>query len=157
MDTLTQEPTTVAERTDEVGGTPAAFSRRETIFSMIGLLLVFLLASLDGDVVATAMPRIIGEFHGFDQYTWGTTAYMLTATVSIPIYGKLSGLFRRKTIFVISVSVFLLGSVLSGVAQSMDQLILFRALQGIGAGGIMPVAMGFIGTLFAPRDRIKVM
>jgi EmrB/QacA subfamily drug resistance transporter len=147
----------VAESTDEGDGTPAVFSRRETIFSMIGLLLVFLLASLDGDVVATAMPRIIGEFHGFDRYTWVTTAYMLTATVAIPIYGKLSDLFKRKTIFVISVILFLLGSALSGLAQSMDQLIIFRALQGIGAGGIMPVAMGIIGTLFAPRDRIKVM
>src|SRR5262249_43541855 len=124
--------------------------------SLIGLFLVLLLATLDGDVVATAMPRIIGEFHGFELYTWVTTAYMLTATVSIPIYGKLSDMFNRKSVFLVSVILFLLGSMLSGAAQSLDQLIISRAFQGLGAGGIMPVAMGIIAMLFSPRDRIKV-
>jgi len=153
MNTLSQEPSV----TDSDGATYRTFSRKETIFSVIGLLLVVLLASLDGDVVATAMPRIVGEFHGFDQYTWVTTVYMLAAAVVIPIYGKLSDLFKRKTIFLISVLLFLLGSGLSGMAQSMEQLIVFRAFQGVGAGGIMPVAMSIIGTLFAPRYRMKVM
>ena len=156
METITQEAPIAVPVSAEPGGAQTVFTRRETIFSLIGLFLAFLLASLDGDVVATAMPRIIGEFHGFDQYTWVTTAYMLTATVSIPIYGKLSDLFQRKTIFLVSIVLFLLGSMLSGAAQSMDQLILFRAFQGLGAGGIMPVAMGMIGLLFAPRDRMKV-
>jgi EmrB/QacA subfamily drug resistance transporter len=158
MQTFSQESPQEAGTDSVVADTAQAmFARREITFSLVGLGLVLLLASLDGDVVATAMPRIVGEFQGFDQYTWVTTAYMLTTTMVIPIYGKLSDLFKRKTIFLISVLLFLAGSGLSGMAQSMNQLIIFRAFQGLGAGGIMPVAMSIIGTLFTPRARIKVM
>lgn len=104
---------------------------------------------------ARQMPRIIGEFHGFDRFTWVATAFMLTATVMIPIHGKLSDLFGRKIIFLICMGLFLLGSAFCGMAQSMNQLIFFRAFQGLGAGGIMPVAMTAFADLLSPKQRAK--
>ena len=131
------------------------YSRRDTLLTMIGVLLVMLLASLDQTIVSTAMPRVIADLQGFDRYTWVSTAYLLTSTVMVPIYGKLSDLLGRKPIFLFGVIVFLLGSALSGAAQSMNQLIIFRALQGIGAGALMPIAIAVVGDLFSPRERGK--
>lgn len=131
------------------------FSRRETLLTMFGVLMVMLLASLDQTIVSTAMPRVIADLHGFDRYTWVSTAYLLTSTVMVPIYGKLSDLFGRKPIFLFGVVVFLIGSALSGASQSMNQLIAFRALQGIGAGALMPIAIAIVGDLFTPRERGK--
>ncbi len=131
------------------------YSRREVVFTMLAVLLVMLLGSLDQTIVGTAMPRIIGEFHGIDRYTWVTTAYMLTSTVMVPIYGKLSDLFGRKKIFLVGVALFLAGSALSGAAQSMNQLIAFRAFQGVGAAALMPIAIAVVGDLFPPRERGK--
>ena len=131
------------------------YSRRETVLTMAGVLMVMLLASLDQTVVSTAMPRVIADLHGFDRYTWVSTAYLLTSTVTVPIYGKLSDLFGRKPIFLFGVVVFLLGSALSGASQTMDQLIAFRAFQGIGAGALMPIAIAIVGDLFTPRERGK--
>src|SRR3989475_6952662 len=101
------------------------FSRRETLLTMFGVLMVMLLASLDQTIVSTAMPRVIADLKGFNEYTWVSTAYLLTSTVMVPIYGKLSDLLGRKPIFLFGVVVFLLGSALSGAAQSMNQLIIF--------------------------------
>lgn len=131
------------------------FSQRETLLTMLGVLMVMLLASLDQTIVSTAMPRVIADLHGFDRYTWVSTAYLLTSTVMVPIYGKLSDLFGRKPIFLFGVVVFLIGSALSGASQSMNQLIAFRALQGIGAGALMPIAIAIVGDLFTPRERGK--
>src|SRR6266571_5087516 len=131
------------------------FTRRETLLTMAGVLLVMLLASLDQTIVGTAMPRIITDLQGFDRYTWVTTAYLLTSTVMVPIYGKLSDIFGRKPIFLIGVVVFLIGSALSGAAQDMNQLIAFRALQGLGAGALMPIAIAIVGDLFTPRERAR--
>src|SRR5437763_17155124 len=125
------------------------YSQRETLLTMVGVLLVMLLASLDQTIVSTAMPRIIAELQGFDRYTWVTTAYMLTSTVMVPIYGKLSDLFGRKSILIIALTLFLAGSALSGASQSMTQLIFFRGFQGLGAGGLMSIAIAIIGDLFA--------
>lgn len=138
-----------------VSGEQPHYSRRDTLLTMTGVLLVMLLASLDQTIVSTAMPRITADLQGFDRYTWVTTAYMLTSTVMVPIYGKLSDLFGRKIIFIIGVIIFLAGSALSGVAQSMNELIAFRALQGIGGGGLMPIAIAVVGDLFTPRERGK--
>src|SRR5213596_900678 len=102
------------------------FTRREILFTMSGVLLVMLLASLDQTIVGTAMPRIIADLQGFDRYTWVTTAYLLASTVMVPIYGKLSDLLGRKPIFMVGLIIFLIGSGLSGAAQSMDMLIAFR-------------------------------
>ena len=129
------------------------FTRRETLLTMLGVLMVMLLASLDQTIVGTAMPRIITDLNGFDEYTWVTTAYLLTSTVMVPIYGKLSDIFGRKPIFMIGVILFLAGSALSGASQSMTQLILFRGFQGIGAGALMPIAMTVVGDLFTARER----
>src|SRR5712692_3761186 len=131
------------------------YSRRETILTMIGVLLVMLLASLDQTIVSTAMPRVIADLQGFDRYTWVSTAYLLTSTVMVPIYGKLSDLFGRKPIFLFGIVVFVIGSALSGASQSMNELIAFRAFQGLGAGAFMPIAIASVGDLFTPRERGK--
>ncbi len=131
------------------------YSKRDTILTMTGVLMVMLLASLDQTIVSTAMPRVIADLNGFDRYTWVSTAYLLTSTVTVPIYGKLSDLFGRKPIFLFGVVVFLIGSALSGASQDMNQLIAFRAVQGLGAGALMPIAIAIVADLFTPRERGK--
>src|SRR3989442_6036771 len=131
------------------------FTRRETLLTMAGVLLVMLLASLDQTIVGTAMPHIISDLQGFDRYTWLTTAYLLTSTVMVPIYGKLSDIFGRKPIFLIGVVLFLIGSAASGASQTMNQLIAFRAFQGLGAAALIPIAIAVVGDLFTPRERGK--
>ena len=131
------------------------YTKRETILTMVGVLMVMLLASLDQTIVSTAMPRVIADLHGFDRYTWVSTAYLLTSTVTVPIYGKLSDLFGRKPIFLFGIVLFLAGSALSGASQDMNQLIAFRAFQGLGAGALMPIAIAVVGDLFTPRERGK--
>jgi EmrB/QacA subfamily drug resistance transporter len=118
---------------------------------MLGLFL----AALDQTIVGTALPRIVTDLRGNDIYTWAFTAYLLTATISGPIYGKLSDLFGRRPILLFAVGVFLVGSLLSGFSREMWQLVGFRALQGLGAGAIFPVALAVIGDLFEPAERGK--
>ncbi|MBV9707049.1 MAG: MFS transporter [Chloroflexi bacterium] len=144
---------TVASQAGVVETEQPRYSRRDTLLTMSGVLLVMLLASLDQTIVSTAMPRIIADLQGFDRYTWVTTAYLLTSTVTVPIYGKLSDLFGRKDIFITGVVIFLIGSALSGTAQSMNMLIVFRAFQGLGAGALLPIAIAVVGDLFTPRER----
>ncbi|HEX6483871.1 MAG TPA: MDR family MFS transporter [Ktedonobacteraceae bacterium] len=157
MNTVSQESQTNdmsvrGSSTDRDGDTPR-FTRRDTLLTMSGVLLVMLLASLDQTIVGTAMPRIISDLQGFDRYTWVTTAYLLTSTVMVPIYGKLSDLFGRKPIFLVGIVLFLVGSAASGAAQTMNQLIAFRAFQGLGAAALLPIALAVIGDLFTPRER----
>lgn len=120
---------------------------------LIGILLALFLSALDQTIVGTAMPRILTDLHGIDLYTWVVTIYLLTSTITGPIYGKLSDQFGRKNLLVFGVVVFLLGSALSGLSQDMIQLIVFRGIQGIGAGAIFPIALAVIGDLFTPRER----
>jgi EmrB/QacA subfamily drug resistance transporter len=122
-----------------------------------GLLIAMLLAMLDNLIIGTAMPRIVGELGGLDHLSWVVTAYILTMTVSTPLYGKLGDLFGRKRLFMGAIVLFLLGSALSGASQTMIQLIGFRALQGLGAGGLIVGVMAIIGDLVPPRDRGKIM
>lgn len=133
------------------------FSRRVTLLTMLSVLLVMLLASLDQTIVGTALPKATADLPGFTfgGYTWVTTAYLLTSTVMVPIYGKLSDIFGRKPIMIFALSLFLLGSGLSGASHSFDQLILFRAFQGLGAGGLMSIAIAIVGDLFTPRERAR--
>ncbi|MFJ8664754.1 MDR family MFS transporter [Streptomyces sp. NPDC093600] len=119
-------------------------------------MLGIVLATLDGTIVGTALPTIVGELGGLDQLSWVVTSYLLTAAVSTPLWGKTGDLYGRKGGYLASVAVFLAGSVLSGLAQTMGQLIAFRALQGIGAGGLMVGAFALIGVLVPPRDSAKV-
>jgi EmrB/QacA subfamily drug resistance transporter len=119
------------------------------------LMLVLLLASLDQTIVSTALPTIVGEFGGIQHLSWVVTAYLLTATVSGPIYGKLGDLYGRKVVLQFAIVVFLIGSALCGLAQNMGQLIAFRALQGIGAGGLIVTTLAVVGDIIPPRDRGK--
>ena len=118
-----------------------------------GLLLAMLLASLDQTIVATALPTIVSDLGGIDRLSWVVTAYLLTATVTIPLWGRAADLYGRKRLFQAAIAVFLLGSALSGVAQSLGELIAFRGLQGLGAGGLMTLAMTIVADLVPPRER----
>jgi len=128
-------------------------ARRELLVAFSGMMLATLLAALDQTIVATALPRIVGELGGFERLSWVVTAYLIASTVTIPLYGKLSDLYGRRRLMAISISIFVAGSVLCAIAQTMDQLILARALQGIGAGGLIPLSQAAIADLFAPRER----
>ncbi len=122
---------------------------------LIAILLALFLSALDQTIVGTALPRIVTELKGNEYYTWVVTIYLLTTTVSGPIYGKLSDLFGRRPMMMIGVSLFLIGSALSGFSQEMWQLIAARGLQGLGAGAIFPIALAVIGDLFTPAERGK--
>src|SRR3954471_16730199 len=126
---------------------------KRTALTFAGLLLAMLLASLDQTIVATALPTIVGDLGGIDQLSWVVTAYMLGATVSMPLWGRVSDLVGRKRLFQGAIVVFLAGSALSGTAQSLGELIGFRALQGLGAGGLMTLAMAIVGEIISPRER----
>ena len=128
-------------------------TRRQVVMTFAGLLLAMLLASLDQTIVSTALPTIVGDLGGLDQLSWVVTAYMLAATVSMPLWGRISDLYGRKRLFQAAIVVFLLGSALSGVAQTLGELIGFRALQGLGAGGLMTLAMAIVADIIAPRER----
>jgi EmrB/QacA subfamily drug resistance transporter len=118
-----------------------------------GLMMTLLLAALDQTIVATALPRIVNELGGITQYSWVFTSYMLTSTVTVPLYGKLGDVYGRKNLFLIAIVVFLVGSALCGAATDMTQLVIFRAVQGIGAGGLFPLSLAVIGNIVPPRDR----
>lgn len=141
--------------TDTVGVTDATptFTHRQILLIFSGLILGMLLAALDQTIVTTALPTITGEFGGLNHLSWVVTAYLLAATVSTPLYGKLGDLYGRKRLFQISIVVFLVGSVLCGIAQSMNQLIAFRAIQGLGGGGLMVLAQAIIAEVVSPRER----
>ena len=129
--------------------------RRQLVLAMTGLLLALFLASLDQTVVATAMPRIIADLGGFDRFTWVTTAYLVASTTAVPIVGRLTDIYGRKVFFVAGIVIFLIGSVLAGFSQTMNQLIAFRAVQGIGGGMIMVNSFTAIADLFPPETRGK--
>ncbi|WP_309125677.1 MDR family MFS transporter [Kocuria sp.] len=123
----------------------------------MGLLMAVLLAALDQTIVATALPSIVGDLNGLERISWAITAYVLAATVGLPVYGKLGDLYGRKRIFLVAVVVFLAGSMLAGAAQDMTQLIVFRALQGLGGGGLLIGAQAIIADLVPARERGKYM
>ncbi|MYS12942.1 MFS transporter [Streptomyces sp. SID4982] len=130
---------------------------RQVRLVFIGLMLALLLAALDQMIVATALPKIVGELHGLDKMSWAITAYLLTSTIGLPLYGKLGDLFGRKGVFQFAILVFVIGSALAGRAQSMDQMIAFRAVQGIGAGGLMIGVQAIIADIVPPRQRGRYM
>src|ERR1700726_1952240 len=122
-----------------------------------GLLMTMLLSMLDQLVVGTALPRIVGDLGGVSHLSWVVTAYILSSTITTPFYGKLGDMYGRKKLFVFAIVVFLIGSALSGLASSMTMLITFRALQGLGAGGLIVGAMSTLGEIVPPRERGKYM
>ena len=117
------------------------------------ILLTMFLASLDQTVVGTALPRIITDLNGANLYAWVVTAYLLTSTITVPIYGKFSDVFGRKVMLMLGVCLFLIGSWLSGASQNMTELVLFRAIQGLGAGALFPIVIATIADLYSPRER----
>src|SRR5438445_7070636 len=117
------------------------------------ILLTLFLASLDQTVVGTALPRIITDLNGANLYAWVVTVYLLTSTITVPIYGKFSDVFGRKVMLMIGVALFLIGSWLSGASQNMTELVLFRAIQGLGAGALFPIVIATIADLYSPRER----
>src|SRR6185436_12195354 len=118
-----------------------------------GLLLVMLLAALDSTIVATALPTIVGEFGGLPHISWVVTAYLLAQTIVTPIYGKLGDLYGRKRVLQVAIVIFLIGSALCGLSQSMNHLIIFRAVQGLGGGGLMVTTQAVVADVVPPRDR----
>lgn len=118
-------------------------------------MLAMLLAALDQTIVSTALPKIVQDLHGLNKLSWVATAYLLTSAIVTPLYGKISDQIGRKKVFLFAISLFLFGSALCGLAQSMDQLVLFRAIQGLGGGGIIGLALAVVGDIVPPRQRGK--
>ncbi|MFF5785969.1 MFS transporter [Streptomyces sp. NPDC012693] len=136
---------------------PAALDPRRVRLVFCGLMLALLLAALEQMIVATALPKIVGELQGLDRMSWAITAYLLTSTIGLPIYGKLGDLLGRKSVFLFAIVVFVIGSGLAGWSRSMDELIAFRAIQGIGAGGLMIGVQAIIADIVPARDRGRYM
>ncbi|WP_369031311.1 MULTISPECIES: MFS transporter [Streptomyces] len=136
---------------------PPQLGPRQVRLVFFGLMLALLLAALEQMIVATALPKIVGELHGLDKMSWAITAYLLMATVGLPVYGKLGDLLGRKGVFQFAIVVFVVGSALAGWSRTMDQLIAFRALQGVGAGGLMIGVQAIIADIVPPRERGRFM
>src|SRR4051794_4095508 len=144
--------TAVEEPTPPAAGPPR--SRPERFRLIFGaLLLVLLLASLDQTIVSTALPTIVGDLGGLQHLSWVVTAYLLASTIVGPLYGKLGDLYGRKPLLQAAIVIFLIGSALCGLSQSMAELIAFRALQGLGGGGLLVLTMAVVGDIVAPRER----
>jgi EmrB/QacA subfamily drug resistance transporter len=131
-------------------------TRHAKIIITIALMLGMSLAALDTTIVGTAMPSIVGKLGGITLYSWVFSIYLLTSTTTVPIYGKLADLYGRKPLFLFGTTLFLIGSAASGAAQSMEQLIIFRAIQGLGAGAVLPIVLTIIGDIFALEERARV-
>ncbi len=130
-------------------------SHRAKMEILFAVMLGLFLGALDQTIVGPALPTIVTQLSGNDYYVWAITIYLLTSTISVPFWGKLSDIYGRKPIFMIGIVIFLVGSALSGLSQNMGMLILFRGIQGIGAGSLFPVALAVIGDLFTPQERGK--
>src|SRR5712691_8253463 len=154
---MAQTPTgsAVAISAPEPQALGAAVSRRRIVLILIGVMLGMLLAALDQTIVGTALPRVVASLGGLEHYAWVATAYLLASTVSIPLYGKLSDIYGRRIFFIGGMVIFLAGSALAGTSQDMTQLIIYRAIQGLGAGAMMPIALAIIGDIFPPAERGK--
>jgi len=129
------------------------FSIGRVLAIYAGLMVTLLLAALDQTIVATALPKVVSDLGGLSSYSWVFTAYMLASTVTVPLYGKLGDIHGRRPLFLISIAIFLVGSALCGLAQNMPELVVFRGIQGLGAGGLFPLALATVGNIVPPRDR----
>ncbi|MEO6207944.1 MAG: MDR family MFS transporter [Candidatus Limnocylindrales bacterium] len=147
-------PTETGGRSPSLADDPAlGLSHRAKMEILLAVLLALFLGALDQTIVGTALPRIVTELGGNQYYNWVVTIYLLTSTITVPFYGKLSDLYGRKPMLMIGVVIFLIGSALSGLSQNMAMLIFFRGVQGIGAGALFPIALAVIGDLFTPAER----
>src|SRR5687767_15096298 len=134
-------------------GPGAELTHRQILLVFSGLMVGMLLAALDQTIVSTALPTIVGELGGLDHLSWVVTAYLLASTASTPLYGKISDLYGRKVVFQAAIAIFLVGSLLCGIAQNLWQLIAFRGIQGVGGGGLMAMAFAILADVVSPRER----
>jgi len=139
----------------KTGESSSPLTHKEIMIVLSGLMTGMLLAALDQTIVSTALKNIVEDFNGLNHYTWVVTAYLLTSTASTPLYGKISDLYGRRPVFQFAIITFLIGSLLAGASQNMTQLIFTRALQGVGAGGLMALTFVIIGDIVSPRERGK--
>jgi EmrB/QacA subfamily drug resistance transporter len=152
--------TSAAERRDARAAAAApdadgAFTHRQIVTIIVGLMVAMFLAALDQTVVSTAIRTIADDLQGYDLQAWATTAFLITSTIATPLYGKLSDIYGRRPFYLFAIAVFVVGSVLCGIADSMYQLAAYRAIQGIGAGGLMSLALAIIGDIVPPRERSR--
>lgn len=145
----------MSETTEAAPASGASLTHRQILTVLSGLMLGMFLAALDQMIVSSAMKTIADQLHGQTLQAWATTAYLITATVTTPLYGKLSDIYGRKPMYLTAISFFLLGSLLSGIATSMYELAAFRAVQGLGAGGLMSLAFAIMADMTSPRERSK--
>src|SRR5215207_153715 len=138
------------------GAQTLAMSSRRRLAVTLGVITGMFLAALEATVVGTAMPTVIASLGGLNHYSWVFSAYLITSTITVPVWGKLSDLYGRRLLFQLGIAVFLLGSVLSGMAGTMTQLIAYRAVQGLGAGALVPLAMTIIGDVYTIEERARM-
>ncbi|WP_350281419.1 MDR family MFS transporter [Kribbella sp. HUAS MG21] len=153
----TTEPAPAGGASATTDGGPTYLSHKQIMVVLGGLMAGMFLAALDQSIVGTALPQIVSEFNSLDKLSWVVTAYLLTSTASTPLWGKISDLYGRRPLFIAAIVTFLAGSVLSALAQNIEMLIGFRAVQGLGAGGLMSLAFATIGDVIPPRERGKYM
>jgi EmrB/QacA subfamily drug resistance transporter len=157
---VTNPTTTAPAEAGTAGGKSAArpsveFTHRQILTILIGLMMGMFLAALDQTIMATATRTIADDLHGFNLQAWATTAFLITSTISTPLYGKLSDIYGRRGFFLFAIAIFIIGSILCGLSQNMYELAAFRAVQGIGAGGLMSMALAIIGDIVPPRERAR--
>ncbi len=145
----------VSAASGEVPENEGGLSHRQIVTILIGLMAGMFLAALDQTIVATAVRTIADDLKGLNEQAWATTAYLITSTIVTPLYGKLSDIYGRKKFFVAAITIFVIGSMMCSFADSMKQLALFRAVQGLGAGGLFSLALAIIGDIVPPRERAK--
>src|SRR6476469_483332 len=145
--------TIAAESVDAPAALPARLGHRQILIAFSGLVLAMLLAALDSTIVSTALPTIVSDLGGLEHLAWVVTAYLLAQTIVTPVYGKLGDLYGRKIVMQSAIVLFLIGSVLCGLSQNLNQLIAFRAIQGRGGGGLVVTTQAVVGDIVPPRDR----
>src|SRR5688572_17921676 len=150
---IVESPVATFAKTPEDARPMRIMDRR---FVTVALMLVMVLASMEMTVTSTAMPTIIGDLHGLEHYSWVASIYLLACTVTMPLYGRLADVLGRKKVILVATLLFTAGSVLAALSQSMMQLIVFRGMQGLGAGGIMPVVLTILGDIFTLEQRAKM-
>ena len=152
---MTSTAAPVAAPTSKAEHVPGTFTHRQILTILSGLMLGMFLAALDQTIVSTAIRTIADQLHGLDQQAWATTAYLITSTIATPLYGKLSDMYGRKPFYLAAIIIFVVGSLACTFATSMYELAAFRAFQGLGAGGLMSLALAIIGDIVPPRERAR--
>ncbi|MDP3035870.1 MAG: MFS transporter, partial [Methanobacteriaceae archaeon] len=130
---------------------------KNLVFIMAGLMVGLLVAALDNSIIGTAMPRIISNLQGMEYYVWPFTSYMLSSTIAIILFGKLSDIYGRKNILILGIAIFVIASIMCGFSTNMMELIIFRGIQGIGGGILIALPFIVVGEIFSPRERSKYM